>query len=286
MVAAHGIPTVLRRWRLDWRAVAVVALIHAALVAWLVSSRWVPSALGPSTAMVLIHLWEPPVRNEASEPAGSAAAAPRVAAAPKKAAASPRPAERRRPDRSIVVPEGRDSVETGTDARETVAVASTTPVSDGAPSSFAVGEEASGARPRFKAPRVTRRVIPEYPSAAFRAGQQGRVDVIVTIAADGRPVDARVYQSSGSPGLDAASIDAALAYGYQPGRRGDTPVESQGIVTIDWKIGPETIEHVAGTSPAPAAEQAERARRECMGNIAHDVSLRRNAALCGPVKRR
>jgi protein TonB len=283
MVAAHALPAASRRSRLDWRALAVVVLVHVALMSWLVRPRWVPAELAPSAAMVLIHLWEP-AQSKPERLAGTAAPVPRTAAAPKKAATSPRPAGHRRPDRSVVVPEGRRAVETGADARETAAVVSVAAAAaDGAASSVAAGDAGVAARPRFKAPRVKRRVIPDYPATAFRAGEQGRVDVIVTIAADGGPLDAHVYQSSGSPSLDEASVAAALRYAYQPGQRNGTPVEAQGIVTIDWKIGPKTIEHLAGD---PAALDAEQKRLECLGTMPRDLTLSRNAALCGKPQRR
>jgi protein TonB len=48
-----------------------------------------------------------------------------------------------------------------------------------------------------------------YPAGARDRGEQGRVVLRVTIAADGRLLDAYIAQGSGFPDLDAATIDMA-----------------------------------------------------------------------------
>lgn len=289
MVTAYGAPGTWRRPSLDWRAAFFVVAVHAALLVWLIDTRWHRTSLQPELGMVLIHLWDPAVPVQA--PAAPAMAKP-AAAKRKPGAAAPQTTSRNRPERniaapeSIPAPEGRaplaseiDSPDAGTGA------AADSAVGDDARTSSGLRGEAVRSGPRFRAPRVTRRVIPEYPAAAFRAGQEGRVDVLVTITADGRPIEARVYQSSGAPSLDEASVAAALEYGYQPGERYGTPVEAQGIVTIDWKIGPATVQHV-GAGPVAQTRAEEQRRLDCIGAYnAHGLDLKRNASLCGKAKR-
>ena len=49
-----------------------------------------------------------------------------------------------------------------------------------------------------------------YPGAALENREQGRVVVSLTIARDGRVVDARISQSSGSRSIDAAEIQTMI----------------------------------------------------------------------------
>lgn len=289
MVAAYATPGTWRRPSLDWRAAFFVVAVHAALLVWLIDTRWHRSSPPPDLGMVLIHLWDPvtPVQAPAAP-----AAAKRVAAKPKPGVAAPATTSRNRSERnvaaleSVSAPEGRAPLASELDSPDAgIGAAAGSAVGDDARTSSGLRGEAVRSGPRFRAPRVTRRVIPEYPAAAFRAGQEGRVDVLVTITADGRPIEARVYQSSGAPSLDEASVAAALEYGYQPGERYGTPVEAQGIVTIDWKIGPNTIQHV-GAGPVAQTRDEERRRLDCIGaNNSHGLELKRNASLCGKAKR-
>ena len=49
-----------------------------------------------------------------------------------------------------------------------------------------------------------------YPRAALENRERGRVVVRITVARDGRVVDARVSQSSGSRSIDAAEVETVL----------------------------------------------------------------------------
>ncbi|MBO9661956.1 energy transducer TonB [Dokdonella sp.] len=288
MVATYGPSGSWRRPSLDWRAAFFVVAIHAAFLVWLIDTRWHRLPSQPDLGMVLIHLWDPAASVQA--PAAPAVAKP-AAAKPKPGAAAPQTTSRNR-ERSVAAPESIPALE----GRTPLASDSDSPDAGvGAPAGSAVGDDArtsSGLRgegvrsgPRFRSPRVTRRVIPEYPAAAFRAGQEGRVDVLVTITADGRPVDARVYQSSGTPSLDEASVATALKYGYQPGERYGTPVEAQGIVTIDWKIGPTQTKYI-GAGPVAQTRDEEQRRLDCIGTTnSHSLELKRSASLCGKPER-
>jgi len=69
-------------------------------------------------------------------------------------------------------------------------------------------------------------------AAAVAAGLQQ----MVTVAADASVKEAHVYQSSGTPSLDQAAVDAIKRYLFKAAMRDDKPTEAQAIVTIEWSI--------------------------------------------------
>jgi len=75
---------------------------------------------------------------------------------------------------------------------------------------------------------------PEWPRMSQRLGEKGLVVVRVLIGTDGRPRTAQVKQSSGFNRLDEASMSAALAWRYVPGKRGGVPEEMWVNVPIRW----------------------------------------------------
>ena len=64
-----------------------------------------------------------------------------------------------------------------------------------------------------------------YPGAALENREQGRVVVSLTIARDGRVVDARISQSSGSRSIDAAEIQTMIKSSPFPPLPADIPGE-------------------------------------------------------------
>lgn len=69
-------------------------------------------------------------------------------------------------------------------------------------------------------PMYTTRVEPVFSDAARAAGEHGKVVIDGKIGTDGRLIDAVIFQSSRSPTLDAAAIEAATASRYRPYRDG------------------------------------------------------------------
>jgi protein TonB len=234
--------------------------------------------------MVLVELWEPPQAAETQRKVASAtvtAAAQRAAKQTRQnVAALPRAAAHSQPDRRLIVPEGQETVSVSTEqpspAAATAAAASL--AGAGAQASLATLGSGAYSGPRFRPPRVLRRFTPDYPLDALRAHKEGSVDVLVTVAADGHPVEAHVYQSSGTPSLDDAAVESAMAYKYKGAERSGNPIEAQAIVTIDWQIGPNTVEHVAIASPKPAAPDREKVMKQldCLG----DPQMRTHVELC------
>ena len=64
-----------------------------------------------------------------------------------------------------------------------------------------------------------------YPRAALENRERGRVVVRITVARDGRVVDARVSQSSGSRSIDAAEVETVLKSSPFPPLPPDIPGE-------------------------------------------------------------
>jgi protein TonB len=77
---------------------------------------------------------------------------------------------------------------------------------------------------------------PLYPLLSQRLKEQGTVVHNVLIAADGRPVSARLIQSSGFERLDKAAYDAVMRWRYVPGRRQGAPEVMSLNVPVIWVL--------------------------------------------------
>jgi len=77
---------------------------------------------------------------------------------------------------------------------------------------------------------------PVYPSMARRMGEQGRVLLRVVVRPDGTPDNVVLRQSSGSPRLDEAALDAVRKWRFVPARQGSTPVTAAVIVPIVFSL--------------------------------------------------
>lgn len=282
MVATHGSSLGHERSSLDWRAACIVVLLHVALVLTLLNHRNTQNPAHPAR-MMLVRLWDAALERK-PERVPSPAAAPPATRANGTAAAAHLLAARPQPERRPRVAEGREAIADGS-ATAAAGAAATIAASDGASGSATTSGDATYTGPRFKPPRVTRRVALDYPATALHARQQGTVEVVVTIAADGRAREAHVSRSSGALALDDAAVAAVLAYTYQPGERYGKPVEAQGFVSVDWKIGMRAVERHMPVAQSPEQE-AEQKRLQCLGSRSHEIELMRNASLCGPPRRR
>jgi protein TonB len=250
MVTAYASRLPHERARTDWRAVSIAVLIHAALLLALLASPVAEPLRSSVAQMVLVRLQTSDI---GTLDASRTSLAPTTAKQPSSAAAKvSTPSRIRKPAPAArVVAEGRAvataSVALSSGEQGTGATNAGTAI--GAPSQYASSGNGNVSGSRFRAPRVLTRVMPRYPLDAFNAGQQGSVDVIVTIAASGELVDARVNRSSGAPSLDQAAVDGVKAWTFKAAEKGGKPTEAQAIVTIDWSIAREiaTGRHAAST---------------------------------------
>jgi len=79
---------------------------------------------------------------------------------------------------------------------------------------------------------------PAYPRAARRMGQEGVVEILVTVGADGRPTAVAVHQSSGFPLLDDAALEAVKGWRFHPAHRADgAAVAGDLVVPLRFRIG-------------------------------------------------
>jgi TonB family protein len=105
----------------------------------------------------------------------------------------------------------------------------------------------AGVRGSLVPPRVLRRAPGDYPEAAFRAGAEGRTQILVTIDADDRLVDARVASSSGNAALDEASLGIVRRYLFKAGRRDGIATQMDAYVDVGWTITPAVIRQYANS---------------------------------------
>lgn len=78
------------------------------------------------------------------------------------------------------------------------------------------------------------RTPPNYPAAAKRIGEQGRVVLRVELDETGRVTSARVATSSGSARLDEASLSAVRQWHCNPARRDGEPVRAVALQPFDF----------------------------------------------------
>jgi serine/threonine-protein kinase len=119
-------------------------------------------------------------------------------------------------------------------------------------------------------PRQTRNVPAAYPADAQAAGQQGTVDLELTIGPDGRVASARVVKSVSKP-LDDAALAAVKQWEFIPARRNGEAVSLIYPVSVSFRLA-DTVRTPAGvpgatvprpsppSAPAPAPKPAETAR--------------------------
>lgn len=78
-------------------------------------------------------------------------------------------------------------------------------------------------------------VSPTYPPTARSTGVEGSVAVTILVAANGTVADARVSQSSSSPLLDQAALDAVRLWRFIPQVVDDTPRPATITVTTSFQ---------------------------------------------------
>lgn len=79
---------------------------------------------------------------------------------------------------------------------------------------------------------------PLYPVAARRAQREGRALLRVVVATDGASREVRLAESSGTPVLDAAALEAVRAWRFLPARRNGATVEDVVLVPVVFRLQP------------------------------------------------
>lgn len=89
----------------------------------------------------------------------------------------------------------------------------------------------------------------DYPAAAKRAGQEGRVYFTLVVGTEGRATCCTVSESSGSASLDTATCTLLMrrARFVSAADKKRTPVPDRWAGTIDWKLTPDQMPPPAST---------------------------------------
>ena len=245
------------RHSIDWRALVIVVLAHIGLFVLFSSSAKRELEWPQMREMVVVELWDPSTAT--AETKSQKAALTTAAAQHVTTRARTQPAghlrgmaTRELAQKNVIDPAPQKTFSTFIHSDATMRSSSPheeSLASDGTHLSSAMAGNGSYTGPRFRPPRVQKRYKPDYPIDALRARKEGTTDVIVTVATDGVPTEAHVYQSSGDVSLDSAAVKATLAYSFKPAEKNGNPTAAQAIVTIDWRIGANTVEHYLVASP-------------------------------------
>lgn len=85
------------------------------------------------------------------------------------------------------------------------------------------------------APRLVRKVEPEYSEEARKAKYQGTVQLAVEVWPDGRAHNVRVVRSLGL-GLDEKAIEAVQRWEFVPGKKDGKPVKVQATIEVNFRL--------------------------------------------------
>jgi TonB family protein len=94
---------------------------------------------------------------------------------------------------------------------------------------------ASKADAEVTPPKVLETPDPEYPPSARAAGHQGTSILTFMVGVDGRPYDIKIVRRLDTE-LDDSAVAAVSTWRYEPGRKGDTPVEVQTRGRIRFRL--------------------------------------------------
>lgn len=87
-------------------------------------------------------------------------------------------------------------------------------------------------QPMFAAPPVP----PRYPSIARRRGQQGTVWLDVWLDTQGQQTRLVLHQSSGTPALDQAALEAVAGWRFLPHRVNDRAIASWVRIPVEFAL--------------------------------------------------
>jgi TonB family protein len=111
------------------------------------------------------------------------------------------------------------------------------------------------------APKLLQFIEAVYPPAALQAGLQARVELEVTIGADGKVIDARVVTGAGH-GFDEAALDAVRRFVFEPARVAGKAVPARVRYPYIFEI-----REVPKQPSEPSAEPAVPPPAELLGTV-------------------
>lgn len=230
---------------------AFVATVHA-LGLWMVQIRMPRTAVDlvvPIQLTSLAREESPTVKAPVPLALPTAASARPIVAAPVRRTAAESPV----PSRAVAdmpAPSAEQPAPTATGAPAAPATGAVTPHSPtvgslggaqistapgiAVPAATGSGGQAATAEGPSVAASYQHRPLPPYPPLSKRLGEQGTTLVEVWIGTDGLPQQASVRKSSGFDRLDRASVDAVMAWRYNPGKRGTSPQAMAILIPVRW----------------------------------------------------
>lgn len=78
---------------------------------------------------------------------------------------------------------------------------------------------------------------PPYPKTAYRLGIEGTVVVLAEVSADGKPLQVRLFKSSGNDLLDDSATRTVTAWKFSPARKNGQIVQSWVKIPITFSLG-------------------------------------------------
>lgn len=84
-------------------------------------------------------------------------------------------------------------------------------------------------------PQLIKKVLPEYPELARKAGLEGKVIVELVVGKDGQVKDARILKSDNEI-FNQAALDAVKQYVFKPAMQNDKPVSVRVLVPIVFTL--------------------------------------------------
>ena len=90
-------------------------------------------------------------------------------------------------------------------------------------------------QPRFNANYLDN-PKPPYPSISRRMGEEGEVQLRVSVDANGNVQQIEIHRGSGYPRLDQSALQTVRRWRFVPARQGNQPVSSWVIVPIQFNL--------------------------------------------------
>lgn len=120
---------------------------------------------------------------------------------------------------------------------------------DGAPTKVAATQAPNVAQSSASVRQWSELQPPQYPVEAARQGVNGSVMLLVTVGADGSARDVQVEKSTPQGVFDAAAVEAARQWRFNPGMRDGQPVEGGQVrVPITFETHPQQADEGADAS--------------------------------------
>lgn len=209
--------------RLAKGALAIVAALHGAAIAWL-ASQVAETPPQPPVLMVRMLAAEQPAPVVPTPPRPPTPVKPETA--PTKTQAKPTP-------RPQVTPSPQLAAQSTAPAAAEVAP----PAEKPAPAAAApvAAAPAPISEPRFDADYLDN-PAPAYPPLSRRLGEEGRVVLRVFVEPDGRPSQLQVKTGSGFERLDKAAENAVRRWKFVPARRGQEAVGAWVLVPVVFSL--------------------------------------------------